>query len=156
MSRHPPHMPFAVPLPFRVGVNERKDTMHDTVHKSRKKKNRKLTEDQKAQLWRYKPIRGTDKHLKEILVGKCWEYQRRFKLKKAVDCVRLWEVFLSGFAYKEPCDVTLEDYKDFFDLIQEDPLVNKVWRCTNRNNQRLNHIKHFYITPILNSKQSKC
>ena len=31
-----------------------------------------------------------------------------------------------GFAYKEPCDVALKDYKEFFSMIHEDPLVNKV------------------------------
>jgi hypothetical protein len=117
-------MPLAIPLPFRLGESERKDTLH----KSKQKKKRKLTEYQKAQLWRYKPVQGTDKHLKEIFIGKCWEYQRKFKFRESVDCARLWEAFLTGFAYKEPCDVTLEDYKDFFGMIHEEPLVNKVRR----------------------------
>jgi hypothetical protein len=124
MSPPPTSMPLAIPLPFRLGESERKDTLH----KSKNKKPRKLTEYQKAQLWRYKPVQGTDKHLKEIFIGKCWEYQRKFKFRESVDCARLWEAFLTGFAYKEPCDVTLEDYKDFFGMIHEEPLVNKVRR----------------------------
>ena len=120
----PPHIspPLAVPLPFRLGESERKNT----VQKSRKKKTEKLTEYQKAQLWRYKPIKGTDKHLKEIFIGKCWSYQRKFRFQEAIDCARLWEAFVVGFAYKEPCDVALEDYKEFFSMIHEDPLVNTV------------------------------
>ena len=115
-------MPLAVPLPFRLGESERKNTLH----KSKKIKTKKLTEYQKSQLWRYKLVEGTDKHLQEVFVGKCWLYQKRFKFRESVDCDELWEAFLSGFAYKEPCDVTLEDYKNFFGMIHEDPLVNKV------------------------------
>ena len=122
MSPAPTSLPLAVPLPFRLGENERKDTLH----KSRKIETKKLTEYQKKQLWRYKLIRGTDKHLKEVFVGKCWLYQKRFTFSESVDCERLWEAFVSGFAYKEPCDVTFEDYKDFFAMIHEGPLVNKV------------------------------
>ena len=120
----PPNIspPLAVPLRFRLGESERKNT----VHKSRKKKSEKLTEYQKAQLWRYKPIKGTDKHLKEIFIGKCWSYQKKFRFQEAIDCARLWKAFVVGFAYKEPCDVALEDYKEFFSMIHEDPLVNKV------------------------------
>lgn len=77
-------------------------------------------------MWRYKPIKGTDKHLKEIFIGKCWSYQKRFMFQEVVDCSRLWEVFVAGFAYKEPCDVALEDYEAFFSMIHEGPLVNKV------------------------------
>ena len=115
-------MPLAVPLPFRLGESERKNTLH----KSKKIKTKKLTEYQKSQLWRYKLVEGTDKHLQEVFVGKCWLYQKGFKFRESVDCDELWEAFLSGFAYKEPCDVTLEDYKNFFGMIHEDPLVNKV------------------------------
>lgn len=46
--------------------------------------------------------------------------------QEVVDCSRLWEVFVAGFAYKEPCDVALEDYEAFFSMIHEGPLVNKV------------------------------
>ena len=131
MSPPPTTAPLAIPLPFRVGESERKDTLHKS-----KKKIRKLTEYQKAQQWRYKPVRGTDKHLKEIFIGKCWVYQKTFHFKETIDCARLWEAFLTGFAYKEPCDVTLEDYKDFFGMIHENPLVNKVKTLKN-NNQTL-------------------
>ena len=130
--------PLAIPLPFRLEEGERKDTLH----KSKTKKAQKLTEDQKAyqkaQSWRYKLVSGTDKHLKEMFIGKCWIYQKIFTSQKNVDCTKLWEAFLRGFAYKEPCDVALEDYKDFFDMIHEDPLVNKVrLTCFERNGIKL-------------------
>ena len=113
---------LAVALP-RVGETMRKNKFNKTSNKTEKDISHK---DDGSQRWRFTKIQGTDEHLKDIFMGKCWDYQIKFRLEKPVDCSELWEAFLSGFAYKEPCDTTLEDYKKFFEMIHEGPLVNRV------------------------------
>ena len=113
---------LAVALP-RVGETMRKNKFNKTSNKTEKDISHK---DDGSQRWRFTKIQGTDEHLKDIFMGKCWDYQIKFRLEKPVDCSELWEAFLSGFAYKEPCDTTLEDYKKFFEMIHEGPLMNRV------------------------------
>lgn len=80
--------------------------------------------------WMYKPIGGTTQHLKDIFLGRCWDFVENkgkdldnpFK----VDCKELWETFSKSFAFKGPCDVTAKDYALFFDLYDEKPLNDKV------------------------------
>ena len=119
-----PQIALAVPIEDET---VRKDKLRQKTTTRRENDRQKAFDLEKAQLWRFKLVQGTDKHLKQIFIGKCWDHQNRFKLlQKPVDCARLWEAFIAGFAYKEPCDVTLEDYKDFFEMIHEGPLVNRV------------------------------
>ena len=55
---------------------------------------------------------GTTKHLKEIFIGRCWDFQRSQAEQK--DCDNLWKLFSEAFAFKDPCKLTSEDYKPFF------------------------------------------
>ena len=115
-------------VPYKLVRGMRKNNLDKPAHTM----GEAIKKYQKAQGWRYKLIKGTDMHLMDIFKGRCWEYQKRFAFKEIVDCTKLWQAFLAGFAYREPCDVTLEDYNSFFNMIHEDPLVNKVSMKLNR------------------------
>lgn len=117
---------LAIALPG-MGKTMRKNKLHKTSNKTDKDNvsAQKDIDVEEAQRWRFRYMRGTSIHLKDIFMGKCWDYQNRFRLEEPVECRRLWEAFIAGFSYKEPCDTTLEDYKYFFEMIHEGPLVNK-------------------------------
>lgn len=80
--------------------------------------------------WMFKPIGGTTQHLKEIFLGRCWDFienrGKDLENPSKVDCNELWETFSKSFAFKGPCDVTSKDYALFFDLYDEKPLNDKV------------------------------
>ena len=80
--------------------------------------------------WMFKPIGGTTQHLKEIFLGRCWDFienrGKDLENPSKVDCNELWETFSKSFAFKGPCDVTSKDYALFFDLFDEKPLNDKV------------------------------
>lgn len=64
---------------------------------------------------------GSTKHLKDIVLGRCWDFQRQ----KAHDvstknCSKIWETFYTAFAYKDPCNTTFADYASYFDEIGMD------------------------------------
>lgn len=69
-----------------------------------------------------KLVSGTPKHFKQIIIGRCWEYQARIGLKERdkIDCTNVWNNFLTAFAYKDPCEVTTADYNVFLEKIEED------------------------------------
>lgn len=80
--------------------------------------------------WLYKLTRGTTKHLKGIFIGRCWDYQLKANdLKRPtleLHCERLWNKFVNAFSYKGPCDVTINDYRPFFEMYTEKSINNKV------------------------------
>ncbi|XP_065670186.1 ADP-ribosyl cyclase/cyclic ADP-ribose hydrolase isoform X4 [Hydra vulgaris] len=67
---------------------------------------------------------GTTQNLKEIFIGRCWHYQVLAKenkideLKTIVNCTKLWNEFYASFAFKNPCDVTKNSYKPFFEMLE--------------------------------------
>lgn len=80
--------------------------------------------------WMFKPVEGSTKHLKEIFVGRCWDFVankgKYLKNPSKVDCQKLWKAFFKAFAFKRPCDVTFGDYTAFFKLYDEEPLSDRV------------------------------
>jgi len=76
----------------------------------------------------------TTKHLRELFIGRCYELQfiRQIEEGKEYDCINLWKLFIQAFAYKPPCDVTLEDYKPFLSRLKEEIPVNQglLWSGT--------------------------
>ena len=80
--------------------------------------------------WMFKPIGGTTQHLKDIFVGRCWDFLankgKGLENPSKLDCEELWETFLKSFAFKGPCDVTSEDYTPFFKMYDEKPLDDRV------------------------------
>ena len=74
--------------------------------------------------------RGTTKHIKEIFIGRCWDFQRKPELNHALptvkDCDRLWMEFHQAFANKDPCKVEQKDYEQFFNSATRGATVKKV------------------------------
>lgn len=76
---------------------------------------------------------GSTKHLKDIVLGRCWDFQRQKVQEEArTNCSKIWDTFYTAFAYKDPCNTTFEDYKPYFDEIGMDIVKpNKVSAWTN-------------------------
>ena len=80
--------------------------------------------------WMFKPVQGTTHHLKEIFIGRCWDFVTNkgnfLQDPSKLDCQQLWKAFLKSFAFKGPCDVTVDDYIPFFNMYKEKPLNDRV------------------------------
>ena len=69
---------------------------------------------------------GTTPMIKEILIGRCWQYQILVKQNKIdaltmdVNCTKIWEKFHSIVAFKDGCTLTKGDFKPFFDMLARD------------------------------------
>ena len=79
---------------------------------------------------------GSTKHLKDIVLGRCWDFQRQKVREEATkNCSKIWETFYKAFAYKDPCNTTFKDYWPYFDEIGMDIVKpNKV--------SELRHYRH--------------
>ena len=71
---------------------------------------------------------GTTTHLREIFLGRCYEYQfqRKVDQEKEYDCPLLWKIFSKAFTFKGPCDVTMSDYENFISKLNEPIPKDKV------------------------------
>ena len=75
---------------------------------------------------------GTTQNLKEIFIGRCWHYQVLAKenkideLKVKVNCTKLWDEFYASFAFKNPCNVSKDSYKKFFDMLDNPKKIRNV------------------------------
>lgn len=80
--------------------------------------------------WMFKPIQGTTPHLKEIFIGRCWDFVanrgKYLQNPSKVDCQELWRAFFRSFAFRGPCEATSDDYAHFFDMYEEKPLTDRV------------------------------
>ncbi|XP_038049946.1 ADP-ribosyl cyclase/cyclic ADP-ribose hydrolase-like [Patiria miniata] len=63
---------------------------------------------------------GTDRDLEAIFKGRCAEYRTgrvnphvQAAELKTKNCTLLWELFYNAFVYRDACNVTMEDYKEF-------------------------------------------
>ncbi|XP_038050433.1 ADP-ribosyl cyclase/cyclic ADP-ribose hydrolase-like [Patiria miniata] len=61
---------------------------------------------------------GTTPFIKEIFLGRCLELQVETAIPNAcpqrpVNCMRLWKLFHDAIAYKDPCAIPLDAYRDF-------------------------------------------
>lgn len=64
---------------------------------------------------------GSTKHLKDIVLGRCWDFQRqKVREGSAKNCSKIWETFYSAFAYKDPCNTSFADYAPCFDEVGMD------------------------------------
>ncbi|XP_073255720.1 ADP-ribosyl cyclase/cyclic ADP-ribose hydrolase-like isoform X2 [Porites lutea] len=64
--------------------------------------------------------KGSTTHLREIVIGKCWDYQRLKSHEVTKNCSKIWGIFSKAFAYKDPCSVSFADYKTYFDEVGMD------------------------------------
>lgn len=103
---------------------------------------------------------ATTKNLKELFIGRCYEYQFQISLSapytnnnnknstnknsskeiKHWDCGKLWDAFFQAFAYKTACEVKMDDYKEVLGIMEENVPVDKV-TCV-------------YIAPEVSTKES--
>lgn len=81
---------------------------------------------------------GTTPHLKDVFIGRCWQYQflesqnKIDVLKTNLNCTMLWLEFHNAFAFKDPCDVTVKSYEtlfSMFDTSKKIPNVSIVLFC---------------------------
>lgn len=60
---------------------------------------------------------GSTPKIKEIVLGRCYEYQLNTigpKAEKWKNCNTIWDAFHKAFAHKNPCDPKSSDYEPFF------------------------------------------
>ncbi|XP_022101991.1 ADP-ribosyl cyclase/cyclic ADP-ribose hydrolase 2-like [Acanthaster planci] len=62
--------------------------------------------------------KGSTLNLKEIVVGRCWDYQRVIGMEPGrphnpVDCAKAWAVFTDAFAHKDPCETPPDAFSQF-------------------------------------------
>jgi len=102
--------------------------------------------------WLFKPVQGTSPHLKDIFIGRCWDFidnkGKYLQNPGKLDCQKLWKAFLKSFAFKDPCDVTLDDYTHFFNMYEEKPLKDKVlfWSGTRELTHSYSRLYERFIT----------
>lgn len=61
---------------------------------------------------------GSTPKIKEIVLGRCYEYQLKTigpKADKWQNCNEIWDAFHKAFAHKKPCEPKSSDYKPFFE-----------------------------------------
>ena len=77
---------------------------------------------------------GSTPKIKEIVLGRCYEYQLKTIGPQAIywkDCNEIWKAFHQAFAYKNPCNLVFDDYQPFFDATGMKQLskVRKTDKC---------------------------
>eukprot|EP00794_Sanderia_malayensis_P016044 gene16044-17666_t len=93
-----------------------------------------------------KLVDGTPSHFKDIVIGRCWDYQARLGIKERlqIDCLRVWQYFKDTFAYKGPCEVTRKNYLTFLEKIEEDVRRDKalLWTGCRELAQKMSDFKY--------------
>jgi len=72
--------------------------------------------------------KGTTPRIKEIVVGRCYDYQyKKFGSNSTTwkNCSKIWNTFHRAFACKNPCNLTFDDYKPYFDEVGMAEIYNK-------------------------------
>lgn len=68
--------------------------------------------------------------LKHVIIGRCVQYQTLVNpapfCTKMKNCTHLWELFLSGFAYRSPCNTSNESSQPFIDAAYHDTPRDKL------------------------------
>ena len=91
---------------------------------------------------------GSTPKIKEIALGRCYEYQLNTIGPEAdnwKDCNEIWEAFHQAFAYKNPCTLAFDDYQPFFDAtgMQELTKVRKTDKCLVEEGWSFSQIMYF-------------
>ena len=72
---------------------------------------------------------GSTPHVKDIFLGRCWDFQsQKFppSSESRKNCTKIWDIFYRAFAYKDPCNLTFDDYEPYFAAVGGSDIVNKV------------------------------
>lgn len=89
--------------------------------------------------------RGTTAHLKDVFIGRCWQYQSISKqneisvLNTKLNCTELWMKFYDSFAYKNPCEVNVSSYSKFFEMLDNKKKIYNVSHIL----ERRGHLMYF-------------
>ncbi|NXN10710.1 CD38 hydrolase, partial [Indicator maculatus] len=78
--------------------------------------------------------RGTTKNLQEVVLGRCYNYvTARYPELGDKDCLKIWDSLKHAFIYKNPCNITSEDYQPLMELANHAIPCNKslFWSKTN-------------------------
>ncbi|XP_009932658.2 ADP-ribosyl cyclase/cyclic ADP-ribose hydrolase 1 [Opisthocomus hoazin] len=78
--------------------------------------------------------RGTTRNLREVVLGRCYSYVlARYPELGDKDCLKIWESLKHAFIYKNPCNITSEDYQPLMELASHPIPCNKslFWSKTN-------------------------
>ncbi|KAM6429161.1 ADP-ribosyl cyclase/cyclic ADP-ribose hydrolase 1 isoform 3-T3 [Rhynochetos jubatus] len=81
--------------------------------------------------------RGTTKNLREVILGRCYSYvvarYPEYPELGDKDCLKIWESLKHAFIYKNPCNITPEDYQPLMELASHPIPCNKslFWSKTN-------------------------
>ena len=67
------------------------------------------------------PYNGTTGNLREIVIGRCYDFLNTMhkdikcqEITNKYDCIDIWNKFNIATIGKDPCDIKMEDYNDFF------------------------------------------
>uniref|UniRef100_K7G0E9 ADP-ribosyl cyclase/cyclic ADP-ribose hydrolase 1 n=2 Tax=Pelodiscus sinensis TaxID=13735 RepID=K7G0E9_PELSI len=93
--------------------------------------------------------RGTTKNLQEVILGRCYNYITTVNPElRDKDCQKIWETMKNAFVYKNPCNITTEDYQPLLDLASHPVPCNKslFWSKTNDLVHRYTKANHNLFT----------
>ncbi|XP_068799438.1 ADP-ribosyl cyclase/cyclic ADP-ribose hydrolase 1 isoform X3 [Struthio camelus] len=93
--------------------------------------------------------RGTTRNLQEVILGRCYSYvMARHPELGDKDCLKIWESLKHAFIYKNPCNITTEDYQPLMELASHPTPCNKslFWSKTNDLVHRYTKSNHNFLT----------
>ena len=83
-----------------------------------------------------RPKFASTQNLKELIIGRCYEYMFNRGIDDApskpasatlkLDCGVIWSKLFEAFSYKGPCGATQQDYESLLQLMQENVPKDKV------------------------------
>ncbi|KAK2869890.1 hypothetical protein Q8A67_024282 [Cirrhinus molitorella] len=62
---------------------------------------------------------GTTPNLKQIVIGRCFEYVTLANLNHGYNCEEIWQEFEKAVVRRSPCDVRVKDYQKMFQVITQ-------------------------------------
>ena len=104
---------------------------------------------------------GSTPKIKEIVLGRCYEYQLKTigpKADKWQNCNEIWDAFHKAFAHKKPCKPKSSDYKPFFEAtgMQELSKVGKTDKCIVEEGWSFSQIMYFITGEYKLNKRHFC
>ncbi|XP_025908197.1 ADP-ribosyl cyclase/cyclic ADP-ribose hydrolase 1-like isoform X1 [Nothoprocta perdicaria] len=93
--------------------------------------------------------KGTTRNLREVILGRCYSYvAARQPALGDKDCLKIWESLKQAFIYKNPCNITPEDYQPLMELASHPIPCNKslFWSKTNDLVHRYTKSNHNFLT----------
>ncbi|XP_067386394.1 ADP-ribosyl cyclase/cyclic ADP-ribose hydrolase 1 [Emydura macquarii macquarii] len=93
--------------------------------------------------------KGTTENLEQIILGRCYNYVTTVNpALRDKDCQKIWETMKNAFIYKNPCNITIEDYQPLMDLASHPIPCNKslFWSKTNDLVHRYTKTNHSFLT----------